>query len=71
MVLLKITLNRSPIGYERSQGLTAKALGLTKRGLTVLQPDNESIRGMIFKIKHMLSVEEVEGVSVGTESAGN
>lgn len=56
---LKLTLHRSPIGFEKSQGQTARALGLTRRGMSVTQPDNDSIRGMIFKIKHMLTVEEV------------
>jgi len=32
---------------------------LTKVGRTVIQPDNNSIRGMIFKIRHMLQVVEV------------
>jgi large subunit ribosomal protein L30 len=57
---LQITLARSPIGFEKSQGLTARALGLTKRGKTVVQPDNESIRGMIFKIRHLLEVNELD-----------
>jgi large subunit ribosomal protein L30 len=57
---LEITLARSPIGFEKSQGLTARALGLTKRGTTVVRPDNESIRGMVFKIRHLLAVKEVE-----------
>lgn len=57
---LQITLARSPIGYEKSQGLTARALGLSKRGKTVVQPDNSCIRGMIFKIRHLLEVAEVE-----------
>jgi large subunit ribosomal protein L30 len=57
---LQITLSRSPIGYEKSQGLTARALGLTKRGKSVVQPDNESVRGMIFKIRHLVEVAEVD-----------
>jgi large subunit ribosomal protein L30 len=61
---IQITLSRSPIGYEKSQGLTARALGLTRRGQTVVQPDNESVRGMIFKIRHLLVVASV------TEEAG-
>lgn len=61
---IKITLKRSPIGYEKSQGLTAKALGLNKRGATVTQPDNPSIRGMTFKIRHLV---EVASVVEGTE----
>ena len=35
-----------------------KALGLHKIGSTVEQPDNPSIRGMIFKVKHLVEVEE-------------
>lgn len=62
---LLITLARSTTGYEKSQGATARALGLTRRGKTVLRPDNESVRGMIFKIKHLVEVQEVaaEGTS--------
>lgn len=56
---LKITLKRSPIGYEKSQGATARALGLTRRGMTVTRPDNPSIRGMVFKISHLLEVAEL------------
>lgn len=60
MAQLKITLRRSPIGYEKSQGATARALGLSRRGATVTQPDNPAIRGMIFKISHLLDVEAVD-----------
>lgn len=59
MSQLKITLKRSPIGYEKSQRLTAEALGLRKRGATVTQEDNPVIRGMVFKISHLLEVQEV------------
>jgi len=55
---LRITLVKSPIGFEKSQGLTARALGLTKVGRTVVLPDNESVRGMVFKIKHLLAIAE-------------
>jgi large subunit ribosomal protein L30 len=57
--MLKITLKRSLIGYEKSQRLTANALGLGKIGSVVTQPDNEAIRGMVFKLKHVLQVEEL------------
>ncbi len=57
--MLKITLKRSLIGYEKSQRLTANALGLGKIGSTVIQPDSEPIRGMVFKIKHVLHVETI------------
>ena len=59
MPQLKITLKRSPIGYEKSQRATAEALGLRKRGATVVQPHTPSIRGMVFKISHLVDVQEV------------
>lgn len=60
---LKITLVKSTIGYEKSQGLTARALGLNKRGQIVVRPDNESVRGMLFKIRHLVEVAEQKEVS--------
>ena len=56
---LKITLTKSPITYSQNQKDTLKALGLTKMHKTVEKPDNAAIRGMIFKVKHLVTVEEV------------
>lgn len=56
---LKVTLVKSPIGYEKSQGETARALGLRKMHATVIVKDIPSVRGMIYKINHLVSVEEV------------
>ena len=53
-----ITLVKSPIGYEKSQGETARALGLTKLNKTVTLPDSPSVRGMIYKIRHLVQVSE-------------
>ena len=56
---LKITLVRSACtNTKKDQTANARALGLRKIGQTVEQPDNPSIRGMIFKIKHLVAVEE-------------
>ena len=55
---LKITLVKSPITYAKNQKDTLKALGLTKMHKTVEKPDNESIRGMIKTVAHLVSVEE-------------
>lgn len=57
---IKITLRKSLIGYEKSQRLTANALGLGKIGSSTVQPDNASIRGMIRKIVHVINVETVD-----------
>jgi large subunit ribosomal protein L30 len=56
---LKVTLVRSAIGYEKSQGDTVKALGLGKMHSSVVVKDIPSVRGMINKISHLLAVEEV------------
>lgn len=56
---LTIKLVKSPIcGVKKDQTATVRALGLHKVNSTVVQPDNESIRGMIFKVKHLVTVEE-------------
>ncbi|MEA5002828.1 MAG: 50S ribosomal protein L30 [Christensenella sp.] len=57
---LKIKLVKSPIGYAQDQKDTVKALGLRKLGQEVVRPDNAPIRGMVFKIKHLVSVEETK-----------
>ena len=56
---LKITLVKSTIGFEKSQGDTAKALGLRKLHHSVTLKDIPSVRGMIKKISHLVVVEEV------------
>jgi large subunit ribosomal protein L30 len=55
---LKVTQIRSQIGRPKDQGLTLKALGLGKIGKSNEIVDNQSTRGMIFKVKHLVSVEE-------------
>jgi len=59
MANLKITLVKSTIGALKDQIATVKPLGLKRIGSTVEQPDNQAIRGMIFKVKHLIKVEEV------------
>ena len=56
---LKVTLVKSPIGYSKDQRQTAVALGLNKLNSSNELPDNSAVRGMIFKIKHLVRVEEI------------
>ena len=58
MADLKITLVRSPIGAKPKHRATITALGLRKMQATVVQKDNEAIRGMIHHVKHLVKVEE-------------
>lgn len=55
---LKITLRKSPIGYEKSQGATLRALGLTRLHQTVVHDDTPTIRGMVNKVGHLVHVEK-------------
>ena len=55
---LRITQVKSTIGRQADQGATLRSLGLGKIGRTVEVVDNESVRGMVFKVKHLVEVEE-------------
>ncbi len=57
--MLKVTYVRSVIGYNKKQAKILEALGLTKLNQTKLLPDNDSVRGSIFHVKHLVNVEEV------------
>lgn len=57
--LLRITLTKSPIGYSERQKRTVRALGLRRMHQTVEQRDTPVLRGMIAKVKHLVTVDEV------------
>ena len=57
---LKITLIKSTSGTLAKQQKTIQALGLKKIRSSVIHEDTPSIRGMIFVVKHLVQVEEVE-----------
>ena len=56
---LRITWTKSAIGYAGDQKRTIRALGLRKLNQSVEQDDHPSIRGMIDKVSHLVTVEEV------------
>ena len=56
---LKVKLVKSTIGCPKDQRDTVRALGLRKLDQEVIKEDNAPIRGQIFKVKHLVSVEEV------------
>ena len=57
---LKVTLVKSVISQKDDQIATVQALGLKKTNSTVIVNDNAAMRGMIFKVKHLVSVEEID-----------
>ncbi|MFQ5988082.1 MAG: 50S ribosomal protein L30 [Dehalococcoidia bacterium] len=58
MTKLRITWTKSGIGYSRDQRRTLRALGFRRLNQTIEHDDTPSIRGMIFKVKHLVRVEE-------------
>ena len=56
---IKVTLVKSPIGYNKNQAKIAEALGLKKLNHSVILPDNASVRGSIAHISHLVKVENV------------
>ena len=55
---LKITLLRSPIGFNRTQGETVLGMGLRRIRHTVELADTPETRGMIHKVRHLVEVTE-------------
>jgi large subunit ribosomal protein L30 len=60
MAQLKVTQIRSEIGAKQNQRETLRSLGLKRLHHTVVKEDRPEIRGMIFTVSHLVTVEEVE-----------
>jgi large subunit ribosomal protein L30 len=56
---LRITLTKSQIGCSCRQKRTVRALGLRKMHQVVERKDTPTIRGMIGRVRHLVSVEEI------------
>ncbi|HEY8349673.1 MAG TPA: 50S ribosomal protein L30 [Clostridiales bacterium] len=59
MAKLKITLIKSTCKCNKNQKATVEALGLKKIRDFVEHEDNPQIRGMIKRVSHLVSVEEI------------
>ena len=60
MAQIKVTLIKSTIGCLENQKANVTALGLNKVGASKIHDDNPVIRGMIFKVSHLVRVEDVK-----------
>ena len=58
MAKIRVTWERSGINQKEDQKRTIRALGLRKLGQTVEHDDNRTIRGMVLKVRHLVSVQE-------------
>ena len=59
MAALKLTQVRSAIGTKPVHRGTLRALGLGRIGKTHTLPDRPEIRGMIARVPHLITIEEV------------
>ncbi len=57
---LRMTWTRSGIGLPKDQKATVRALGLRRLNQTVEHDDTRAVRGMWDKVRHMVTLEEVE-----------
>lgn len=57
---LKITQIRSGVGRPETHRRTLAALGL-RHQRSVIQEENEAVKGMLFQVRHLVKVEELEG----------
>jgi|LSQX01.3.fsa_nt_gb large subunit ribosomal protein L30 len=58
--MLKVTLKKSTIGFNKKQQATAKALGLGKINSSVIQAESPAVLGMIRKIEHLVEVQTLQ-----------
>lgn len=54
---IKITYFKSAIGYSRDQKETIRSLGFRRLNQTLEKPDNPSVRGMVYKVRHLVRIE--------------
>jgi large subunit ribosomal protein L30 len=54
---VKVTLVKSPIGFNRNQGVVVRSMGLLRIRHTVELKDTRETRGLIHKVRHLVTVE--------------
>lgn len=55
---LKVTLVKSPIGFNEKQWHVVQSMGLRKIRHSVELTDTPEVRGMIHKVRHLVEVAE-------------
>ena len=57
MKSLKVTQIRSGIGIDKKQKTALRSLGLRRMRHTVEVPDTPAVRGLILRVRHLVTVE--------------
>ena len=55
---VKVTLVKSTIGFDRKQAKVVVGMGLRRIGHSVELPDTDATRGMILKVRHLVTVDK-------------
>jgi large subunit ribosomal protein L30 len=55
---VKVTLVKSPTGFNRNQGTVVRSLGLLRIRHSVELKDTPAVRGMIHKVRHLVEVSD-------------
>ena len=55
---VKVTLKISPLGFNRNQGIVVRSMGLRRIRHTVELKDTPETRGLIHKVRHLVTVED-------------
>ena len=56
--IVRVTLVRSAVGYSKEHKATVKALGFKHLHQTVEHKDTPTLRGMLYKVAHLVVVED-------------
>jgi large subunit ribosomal protein L30 len=67
---LRVQYVKSAIGYSQSQKGTIRALGFRRLGDVIEVADNQTMRGMLRKVEHLVEVAEVDSLPSDRTSAG-
>ena len=59
MAKIAVTWKKSAIGFPKDQKKVIESLGLKRLHQTVVHDDTSSIRGMVFKVQHLVAVTEL------------
>lgn len=60
MSMIKIKLVKSPIGYNKKQKAILNGLGLSRLNQVRELQDTPCIRGMVFKVKHLVEADPAD-----------
>jgi large subunit ribosomal protein L30 len=65
---VRITQRKSRNGADKRQLETLRSMGLRRIGQTVEHSDSPQLRGMIYKVQHLVSVQSAGADSIASSS---